>query len=52
MQNITETGDLSEKDAEDEVAMKKYFSKQVVAEKGLDSRKIGEIIQVKTTIDG
>ena len=46
---ITETGDLSEKDVEDEVEinyLKKSFSKD------LDSRKIGEIIQVKATIDG
>ena len=47
---ITETGDLSEKDVEDEVEinyLKKSFSKWVVAKKDLDSRKIDEIIQVK-----
>ena len=52
---ITETGDLSEKDVEDEVKinyLKKSFSKWVAAEKDLDSRNIGEIIQVKATIDG
>ena len=52
---ITKTGDLSEKDVEDEVKtnyLKKTFSKWFVAEKDLDSRKIGEIIQVKATING
>ena len=51
---ITETGDLSEKDVEDEIKinyLKKSFSKWVVAE-NLDSRKICEIIQVKATIAG
>ena len=51
---ITETGDLSEKDVEDEIEinyLKKSFSKWVVAE-NLDSRKICEIIQVKATIAG
>ena len=50
---ITETGDLSE-DVEDEVEinyLKKSFSKWVVAENDLDSRKTGGIIQVKATID-
>ena len=49
------TGDLSEKDVEDEVKtnyLKKPFSKWFVAEKDLDSRKISEIIQVKATING
>ena len=47
---ITGTGDLSEKDVEDEVEinyLKKSFSKWVVAKKDLDSRKIDEVIQVK-----
>ena len=52
---ITETGDLSDKDVKDKVEinyLKKSFSKWVVAEKDLDSRKIVEIIHVKAIIDG
>ena len=52
---ITETGNFGDKDVKDEVEinyLKKSFSKWVVAEKDLDSRKIGEIIHVKATIDG